>query len=61
MNAAVKPFIDAQPQPSAPLTGIMRRLTGLFDDWCDLVAPCPWTATAGRRATPAQAPISSHS
>jgi len=43
-------------QSLSPL-GFARRL---FDDWCDVVAPCPWTATAGRRAIHAKPLISSH-
>jgi len=60
-RAATTPLTPDTRKPQAqtllsPL-GFMQRL---FDDWCDVVAPCPWTATAGRRAIYAKPLISSH-
>jgi hypothetical protein len=59
MNPAVKPFTNPRLEPTLPppalrVGGIAQRLSALFDDWCEVVAPCPWTATAGRRAIHAQ-------
>jgi hypothetical protein len=57
------PTVSATPTVLAPPwspIGISQRLADLFDDWCDVVAPCPWTATAGRRAVHADPFISSH-
>jgi len=46
--------------PQTSSMGIARRLSALFDAWCDVVAPCPWTATAGSRVMHARPAISSH-
>ena len=38
------------------LVRVRSRLSNLFNDWCDVVAPCPWGSSVGQSAwTPAGA------